>query len=259
MRYGVAVSYVLAWILLTRTGAGGTGPEARTATHARDLRFIFIAALFAHGAVPRLLFESFALIPTWLALLLFYLFPVMVTVGEHLLGRRRLGWRRLLTVALTLAGAALVANPAGGAAIHPLGVVLALAGAVCNAIFLLAIDPVLQRVAIHEAVALQFAGGTVAHLAMLAAGGAVAARLVTALPAWPWLLGLGLVTSGVAVTALNLGVQRIGAARTSIIGMLEPVFAVAWGVMLLGEPFAGLQGLGALLVVVGVTGSIRGD
>ncbi|MBO2528312.1 MAG: hypothetical protein CW348_00375 [Thermobifida sp.] len=74
---------------------------------------IFALGGLAHGAVPRLLFEAFMRIPTWLALLLFYLFPVLVHVGEHVLGRHPLGRRRALTVAVTLAGAALDGGEGG--------------------------------------------------------------------------------------------------------------------------------------------------
>ncbi|HEX6988108.1 MAG TPA: DMT family transporter, partial [Bacillota bacterium] len=133
----------------------------------------------------------------------------------------------------------------------------ALGAAVGNAVFLLAMDPILRRVPVPDAVAVQFGGGIVAQTVLLVAGGAAGARLAAALPAWPWLLALGVITSGVAVTCLNVGVQRIGAARTAIIGMLEPVFAVVWGVALLGEAFSPLQGLGTALVIAGVAGSIR--
>jgi len=41
--------------------------------------------------------------------------------------------------------------------------------------------------------------------------------------------------------------------------MLEPVFAVAWGVALLGESVTPVQALGAAVVILGVAGSIRDD
>nr|MBO2508916.1 hypothetical protein [Bacillota bacterium] len=274
LRYLVAVAYVAVVLLLAgprrRDEGGGTGGDpvdgagraaARGAAGPRrqDLAVIFALGGLAHGAVPRLLFEAFMRIPTWLALLLFYLFPVLVHVGEHVLGRHPLGRRRALTVAVTLAGAALVANPSTGADIRAAGVLLAVAAAFCNAAFLLAVDPVLQRTHLHHAVAAQFGGGAVVHAALLLAGGSAAARLAGALPAWPWLVGLGLVTTGAAVTALSAALQRLGAARTSLIGMLEPVFAVAWGVALLGESVTPVQALGAAVVILGVAGSIRDD
>ncbi|HEX6989578.1 MAG TPA: hypothetical protein VF282_08920, partial [Bacillota bacterium] len=194
VRFVIAVGYALTWLLWLRVRPTGMSPtgispagmsptgispagarpaaagQPSGAIRARDLRLVFAAGMLAHGAIPRLLFESFALIPTWLALLLFYLFPVLVTVGEHVLGRQRLRPGRMLTVGMTLAGAALVANPATGAGIHPLGVLLALGAAVGNAVFLLAMDPILRRVPVPDAVAVQFGGGIVAQTVLLVAG-----------------------------------------------------------------------------------------
>ena len=48
-------------------------------------------------------------------------------------------------------------------------------------------------------------------------------------------------------------IKRIGANRTSLIGSLGPVFTIALGYWILGEPVHATQMIGVALVLIGVT------
>jgi drug/metabolite transporter (DMT)-like permease len=60
------------------------------------------------------------------------------------------------------------------------------------------------------------------------------------------------VSTAAAIVLLWQGIARIGPARASIIGSLEPLFSVVLSVLVLGESVTALQGLGGLLMVAGV-------
>lgn len=56
----------------------------------------------------------------------------------------------------------------------------------------------------------------------------------------------------VPVLAVMMAIERIGAAMTSQIGMIGPIFTILLGVIILAEPFTGLIAAGAILVIGGV-------
>lgn len=97
-----------------------------------------------------------------------------------------------------------------------------------------------------------------------AAGSQIGAGLVLALPtawAWPermpsataWLgvLAVGVVCSGVAYLLFYRVVQRAGAARSLAVTYLIPLFALLYGVLLLGEHLSLAMLLGGAVILLG--------
>lgn len=258
-RYVLALAIITAWYYARPRPREAiefeAGIETRRSTN--DVLLLLFGGMLAHGAVPRFLFEAFLLIPTWLAFTTFFTYPALVMIGGHLLGRERIDSVRLLTLATAFVGIFLVAGRTdGAAAIDPRGILLGFGAALANSIFFLSLDPVLQRVRVEKALVLQIAGATSLHVMLLLAGGSVAARIAETAPAWPWLVGLALVPSALAVAGMNVAIHAIGAGRVAIINMLQPVFVLIFGVTLLGESISIRQGIGAGLVGIGVLGIV---
>jgi drug/metabolite transporter (DMT)-like permease len=78
---------------------------------------------------------------------------------------------------------------------------------------------------------------------------------------WLWATLFAVVSTVVAIVLLWESIERIGPARAAIVGSLEPLFSVVLSVLILGESMTVLQGLGGLMMVVGVLllqmGSVR--
>jgi DME family drug/metabolite transporter len=238
-RYALAAA--VAWAVLLATGRARRLPPA-------DEVALGLGGALGYGGTTTLLFLAFLRIPTALAIVLLYAYPVLVALGGHALGRERLTAWTGAAVAVAVAGVVLVSAPGGGAAVA--GVVLALGAAATNAATVLGTEPLLRRtpaLAATARLALAAAAATA-----LAAAIAHQARLPPP-PAWPAVAGLALGPTLAAVLLLNRSLQAIGATRTAVVATLEPCFAALWGGLFLGERLAGLQWLGALLTVVGAT------
>jgi len=87
--------------------------------------------------------------------------------------------------------------------------------------------------------------------------GAFAAQAGVAAPAgrWPadgWLLCLALGSQVLGWVLLTSSIHRLPAALTAVTLVLQPVLALIWGVVLLGEPLGLPQGVGACLALMGV-------
>ena len=91
--------------------------------------------------------------------------------------------------------------------------------------------------------------------AMLALAAAVTGAIVpedASWRAWAAIVFLAVFGTAIALVLFYDGVRRIGAARTSVFINLVPVFAVALGVLLLGEPLEWSTIAGGTLVIGGI-------
>ncbi|MBN7135578.1 drug/metabolite transporter permease [Lysobacter enzymogenes] len=73
-----------------------------------------------------------------------------------------------------------------------------------------------------------------------------------AAPAWGAALMLGLLCTGLAYLLFYRLVARIGAARTSLVTYLIPLFGVAWAWLLLDEPVTASMAAAGALILAGV-------
>ena len=74
-------------------------------------------------------------------------------------------------------------------------------------------------------------------------------------PSWPahgWLALLALVSQVIGWLLIAPALPRLPAIETSILLLVQPVFALAWGVLFFAERLSALQWLGAALVLAGV-------
>jgi drug/metabolite transporter (DMT)-like permease len=162
--------------------------------------------------------------------------------------------RRSLTVAGVLAGIALtsgLARPGAYGSDPALGTVCGVLAGACYAGFLMTFRTANQSLGPPAGPLLDSTIGTVAGALLLAPldpGFAFA-------PSWPahgWLVSLALVSQVIGWLLIATALPRLPALETSILLLVQPVFAVAWGWFLFEERLSSLQWLGALLVLVGV-------
>jgi drug/metabolite transporter (DMT)-like permease len=185
--------------------------------------------------------------------LLFFTYPVVVTIGSWAIGRGRPGRSTVLALLGALAGSAIVVSTGAGIEIRTLGVVLALASAVTYSTYLIGADSLLRRTDPLTSAMWVSAGASLGLF--LAANVAGAWRVPVADEWWP-LLGMGLASGG-AFLCLMEGIRRIGAVRTAIVSALEPLAAAVLAWIWLDEPVTvGLAAGGCLILAAAVTASL---
>ncbi|MCS5732269.1 EamA family transporter [Herbiconiux daphne] len=205
-------------------------------------------------------FASIERMPVGIALLIEYTAPILLVL---------LAWARtrvppaVLTIVgavLSIIGLALVINPSGDGGIDLLGLIFALAAAVCLAgYYLISAMPSgdLPPVTLVSA-------GLLIGAAGLAAVGATGLLPFTAsfddvvLPGFgqvSWMVPMGvivLVATAFAYLSSLLGAVRLGSRVASFVGLIEVLFAVLFAWLLLGQVPTILQALGGAFIVAGV-------
>jgi drug/metabolite transporter (DMT)-like permease len=186
--------------------------------------------------------------------LLFFTYPVIVSLVSAALGRGLPG--RLVGGALVLsvAGAAIMAASGGGVDIDGLGMALALASAFTFSLYLVGAQAVLRGTG-------SLTGGM--WVSASASAGLAGWAGLTGSAAWPggwgeWgpVLGMAAFTAG-AFVCLLAGLRRVGAVRASVLSATEPLTAALLAGVFLGEAIRPGTVVGGLLILAGaVTASV---
>jgi len=180
--------------------------------------------------------------------LLLYLAPAFVVLYAWL-GGQRPGAARLGAVALAGLGLGLVVGLPGAGDRDALGLALGAGAGALYAAYLLASERWLGGVSPLA---------STGHLALVAGlyfAGLAAAQGQLHVPdtpeQWGVILGMAVVATLIAVPALYGAVARLGAARASLLGTLEPLFTVALAFLILAEPLRPAVLIGGALILAG--------
>lgn len=257
-RFGLGAVLAAAWVLAV--------PTTRRALLGMDRRSIGVAVALGVLYVGNsgTYFAGIETVPASLAALIVYLYPALVAVLTLRIGRRLEGRRAWSALLLSLVGVALALGNIEADAMPPM-----------SGLVLVTISPIIYAVWIVLAARLSGERrGGVGHEAAgtnpLAAGAVMlAASAVTywvsalivgrpVLPdripteAWGGIIGVGVVSTFIAVQAFYAGAHRIGAARASIVSTVEPIWTIVLASLLFAESLGPLQLLGGALILGGV-------
>ena len=246
----LGVSMAVAW----RRGTGLGIPDLRGLT--RDRRVALIAAALFGAILNIAVFAAFLRTTIAVALICFYTFPAIVTLAAVPLYGERLGGLRLGALLLSLGGLALVVlAPLIGATevlLDPIGIGLALFGAVCQAAFVLIAGRGFKPLPVlHVSSFVVFAAFALSlPLAVLAGDLDGLLRPLQQAEPWFWILAGGITGAAIPTTAFIAGIGIIGPSRAAILMTIEPLVGVSLAALLLGEHPSWLQIVGGAGVLV---------
>lgn len=264
-RFLVGASLAWGWLLLH--------PHLRAAL--RRLRRRDVAVSIALGVLytgnSATYFAGLETVSASLAALIVYIYPALVAVITLQVGRPLQGRRAWGALGLALAGVALAVGNIDAENAPP-----------ASGLLLIAASPVIYSIWIVLSARLSgevrtgVGADTGARVDPLAAGAvmlsATAATywisalalnqpvLPAQIPAGAWfgLIGVGIVSTFIAVLAFYGGAHRIGAARASIVSTVEPIWTIVLASLLFQEHLGPLQLVGGALILLGVAVSQTG-
>jgi len=209
--------------------------------------FAMACLTFTIGTV--LLLESFRFLPVSLAVLIFYLFPIIVALIYLATGEERLtpiGW---VGVVAAFCGLALALEIFHGFELNLIGVVLALGAALCLAVNIVSTHRLMRRVpGILVTFWLLFVSGVVYAAGMFAVVGVSLPDAGTGV-----LVFSGAVVAGpIALISFFIGLSMAGGTKTALVMNSEPVTTILFAAAILGEALGWLQYFGAAIVIASI-------
>lgn len=208
----------------------------------------FLLGAVGYATQTTLYFAALERLPVGVLVLLLYVYPVFVVLLAWLLERERPTQTALLAMGLALVGIALTTDLSGQVGL--LGVLLALASAAVYATYLLVSARVSHVSDPVRTSGYVFVGAALSFTALAWLDGRF--QVPGSLSDWGLLLGVSTVATVFPVVLIFAGLRRIRATRASIVSMLEPLFTIALGVLILGERLSLAQLLGGGLVLLSV-------
>jgi drug/metabolite transporter (DMT)-like permease len=231
-------------VLLIATAISG---RPALAERGERLRLV-VLAVFGYAIEASLFFTATQHGTVATVTLLFFLYPVFVTVWSWALGGHVPARLTVIALVCAVGGAAIVVGTGTGLAIDGVGVVLAFATATTYSLYLTGADLWIQRTqALTSAMWIQ-AGASVALFAYANVVGHW--QVPSGAPEWGPLVGMGLASAG-AFFFLMEALNRIGAVRTSIVSAMEPLAAAVLGFVFLDESVSFGVAAGGLLILAG--------
>ncbi|SHN39156.1 DMT family transporter [Cryptosporangium aurantiacum] len=252
VRFGLAA--VLLWLLLFLRPALRRGP-ADAERGAGGMTFALLVTALGLGAVgyatqASLYFSALEIMDASVLALIFYTYPLLVTLGAVLLGRDRLTPGRCAALIAASGGTLLVLLGTGEVDVNPLGAALAFGTAVSYTLYILVADTVVHRLPPVVLAALVMTGATLTLSGRALMTGGV--DLGFGWSGWFWLACIAVVSTVVAMLTFFAGLRRTGPSTAAISSTFEPVVTTALAALTLGEILTPLQLTGGLLVLSSV-------
>lgn len=209
------------------------------------------------GSSSSSLYISFNFMDVGIASTLLFVYPIMVAVIMALFFRERVTISTILSILLSLAGIALLNRTADGTALSTLGVTLVMVSSLTYAVYIVIVNKSTLRMSSIKLTFYVLLFGLLTILGYTFAMGEHVQLLST--PAqWMYAFQLALLPTVLSLVLMVIAVHDIGSTPTAIMGALEPMTAVAIGVVCFGEAFTTRLAVGILLILTAVILIIAG-
>lgn len=197
-----------------------------------------------------LLLSSFQYIPVALAILIFYLFPLLTAIGAWILDQEPLTPMFIGALVLALVGLALALKTGAGVEIHYQGVGLALGAAFVVTLLMLFNGKLVKgRDSRPFTLVILSSTAVIFIFADLAVG-----QLLLPNTAIGWAAYIGVAVSySFAIIVMFIASSMIGPVRVSLFLNFEPVCTIVLGFFLLDQILTPVQLIGAAIVIAAIT------
>lgn len=203
------------------------------------------------------LFLSYNYMDAGIASTLLFVYPVLVALIMAAVFKEKLTLATGACILLALGGIALLCKTADGSTLSLTGTLLVLASALSYAIYIVGVNSTtLKNVATLKVTFYVLLFGLSLFLVRLDFGRSI--HLPDVWYLWGNLIALAVFPTAISFLCTTSAIQYIGSTPTAILGALEPVTAVCFGVAVFGEVLTPRIVSGMVLIILAVTFIVAG-
>ena len=221
-----------------------------------------IVPLFFYGAMVALsslaLFLSYGYMGASIASTLLFIYPILVALIMAGVFRERIKLATIICMVVALGGIGLLYKNEDGSTISLIGTIIVFFSSLTYAIYLVGINRV-KAIKDEPTLKITFyvlLFGVFVFVARLLWIGHIS--VPTHWYLWGNLVGLAVFPTAISFLCTTAAIQRIGSTPTAILGALEPVTAICFGVMVFGEVMSVRQSVGLVMIILAVTLVVSG-
>lgn len=204
------------------------------------------------------LFLSYNYMAAGIASTILFVYPLMVALIMVSVYHQKLTWITGICLLTAFAGILLLYNGDSGESLSLTGTVIVLGSALAYAVYLVGINQVavIKNLPTLTLTFYVLLSGLLVFAVPLAAKG----RILLPCNAMMWgnVLALSVLPTAVSLVCTTIAIQHIGPTPTAILGALEPVTAVFFGITVFGEILSSREVVGLVMILVAVSLVIAG-
>lgn len=203
------------------------------------------------------LFQSYNYMSASIASTLLFVYPIMVALIMATVYKEKITLQTVVCIATALCGIALLYRNEQGDVLDTAGTILVFVSALSYAIYLVEVNrPRLKDIATLKITFYVLLFGLMLFATRLCTG----TELILPQKWYLWgnLLALAIFPTAVSFFCTTKAIQYIGSTPTAILGSLEPVTAIFFGITVFGETLTVRESIGLVLIVAAVTAVVAG-
>lgn len=204
------------------------------------------------------LFLSYNYMDAGIASTLLFVYPIMVALIMALVFKEKLALQTAFCILLALGGIGLLYKNSDGSTLSLVGTLLVMASALSYSIYIVGINQTsLKNVATLKVTFYVLLFGLSLFIARLCMDGDF--TFPTKWYLWGNLIALAVFPTAISFLCTTSAIQYIGSTPTAILGALEPVTAIFFGITVFGEMLTVRESIGLVMIIVAVTFVIAGS
>ena len=218
---------------------------------------IILGILFALSSIT--LFSSYHHMDAGIASTILFVYPIIVALIMFIFFKEKISAKTIACIAVALVGIALLCKSEEGAVVSTKGILFILGSALSYSIYIVMVNKSrIKKMATIKVTLYVLAVGWIIFAAR-----ALASGVLTTPPSEKWWLWANIIALSVFPTVISLictteAIQYIGSTPTAILGVLEPVTAVFFGIIVFNEVMTTRIAIGLILVITSVTFVVAG-
>lgn len=209
-----------------------------------------LGLLFAASSITY--YQSFRFMDAGIASTILFVYPVMVAVIMATCFKEQVTASTVMAILLALVGIGLLYRGGAGATLSTIGILLVMVSSLTYAVYIVVVNQSSIRM---SSLKLTFYVLLICMMSLLVYS-FTSPDLHLMMPpsprAWFFACWLGLVPTVLSLVLMTVAVHEVGATPTAIMGALEPLTAVAIGVLVFSESFTLRLAVGIVLILSAV-------
>lgn len=217
-----------------------------------------VGVLFAISSIS--LFSSYNHMDAGIASTLLFVYPIIVALIMAIFFKERISLQTAVCMGISLVGIALLYRGSDGSTLSWTGTLLVFTSALSYSVYIVMINK--SRLKGMPTVKLNFymlIFGWIILAARVLLKGELNTPPAEQWYMWGCMLALALLPTAISLICTTKAVQYVGSTPTAILGVLEPVTAVFFGITLFGETLNLRNWIGLVMIIAAVTVVVAGS
>lgn len=219
------------------------------------LPLLVLGILFAFSSLT--LFMSYKYMDAGIASTILFVYPVLVAILMAVFFKEKISFLTMLSIAMAFLGISLLYKGEGGETLSLIGVLLVFLSSLTYAVYIIGVNrSVLRDMPTAKLTFYALLFGVSIYVVRLRF--CTQLDIITEPALWINPIGLALFPTIISLVAMTKSIHYIGSTPAAILGALEPITALFFGVLVFGEQLTPRIITGIILVLAAVTLIIAG-